>query len=342
MYLHGSGGEAYQFVNRGALDEHVPRDDQPAPAPGSGPAEYLARRGVASLGMDFGLHGERHSPPDTTGLVFYNLFGNIDATLDNFTIAVMELEMISEIVDTVTIDPALAPALDAGDAEDGLIRFDPERLTAMGQSMGTTLGVPWAGIDPRLDGIVFSGAGGILVEIAVTAVEPVELKGIVEIAFRLEDGAEAHLAHPALHAAQNLWDFVDPIAKAPHVVLDPAPGAKPKHVMMTAGVRDGYFHPRSQAAMAVAMGLPLAGDEVEPVLPGALRLAGLDAVALPMQSGDGVTAGVLQYEAPNTLGHYVVFNQPGARHQYTCFVASVGAGGATIPGPGGDDDTPCP
>lgn len=342
MYLHGSGGEAEQFLTRGPLDENIPRNMQPAPPPGSGPAEWLARRGVASLGMDFGLHGQRHDPPDTTGLVFYNLFGNIEATLDNFTIAVMELEMISEIVDSVTIDPSIAATLDAGDAADGMIRFDPERLTAMGQSMGTTLGVPWAGIDPRLDGIVFSGAGGILVEIAVTAVEPVELKGVVEIAFRMEEGQEAHLAHPALHAAQNLWDFVDPIAKAPHVILDPAPGSKPKHVFMTAGVRDGYFHPRSQAAMAVAMGLPLAGTEVEPILPGALSLAGRSTEPLPAVPGaNGVTAAVVQYEAPNTLGHYVVFNQPGARHQYTCFAASVGADGAQIP-VAGDDETPCP
>ncbi|MEQ9499858.1 MAG: hypothetical protein RIT81_23470 [Deltaproteobacteria bacterium] len=341
MYMHGSGGEAEQFLNRGSLDENVPRSEQPAPRRGSGPAEYLAQRGVASLGMDFGLHGERHSPPDTTGLVFYNLFGNIDATLDNFTIAIMELEMISEIVDGVTIDPAVASTLDAGDAPDGLIRFDPERLTAMGQSMGTTLGVPWAGIDPRLDGIIFSGAGGILVEIAVTAVEPVALKGLVELSFGLRDGPEIHLSHPALHAAQNLWDFVDPIAKAPHVVLDPAPGSKPKHVMMTAGVRDGYFHPRSQAAMAVALGVPLAGDEVEPILPGALELAGRAPVSLPVSGNMDVTAAVLQYEAPNTNGHYVVFNQAGARHQYTCFAASVGADGATIPA-AADDETPCP
>ena len=37
--------------------------------------------------------------------------------------------------------------------------------------MGTTLGVAWATVDPRVDGLLFSGAGGILVEIAVTAVE---------------------------------------------------------------------------------------------------------------------------------------------------------------------------
>lgn len=341
MYLHGSGGEATQFMNRGPLDEDIPRSEQPAPPRGSGPAEYLARRGVASLGFDFGLHGERHDPPDTTGLVFYNLFGNIDATLDNFTIAIMELEMISEIVEGVTIDPTIAPTLDAGDAPDGLVRFDPERLTAMGQSMGTTLGVPWAGIDPRLDGIIFSGAGGILVEIALTAVEPVALKGLVELSFGLRDGPEIHLAHPALHAAQNLWDFVDPIAKAPHVIRDPAPGSKPKHVMMTAGVRDGYFHPRSQAAMAVALGVPLAGEPVEPILPEALALDDRAPATLPLSGNLGVTAAVLQYEAPNTLGHYVVFNQPGARHQYTCFAASVGVDGATIPATGGDEDA-CP
>ncbi len=342
IYMHGSGGEAYQVVNRGPLSEDVPASEQPAPAPGSGPALWLARRGVAALGFDFPLHGTRNDPPDVTGLVLYNLFGNVDATLDNFTVAAMELTRLSRLAVELTVDASLTPTLDAGGAADGRIRFDPERLSAFGQSMGTTIGSNWAAVDPRVRGLVFSGAGGMLAEIAVSATEPVRLKTIAELALNLGAGEEVRIDHPVLHALQNLWDLVEPVAKANRVVAEPFAGFEPRHVLMTAGFRDGYFHPRAQAAMAVAMGLTLVGDGAEPILPERLALSGRLPAPYPLSANvGGRTAGVVSYAAPNTLGHYVVFNQPGARHQYSCFLASLGtAEGAGIVAPR-DDDAPC-
>jgi hypothetical protein len=301
------------------------------------------------LGIDFPLHGIRHDPPDTTGLVLYNLFGNIGATIDNFLVSAMELTLVSRLMLDVRVDPAqvdtatTAPlALDAG--PNAQVFFDPARLTAMGQSMGSTIGTPWAGVDPRLKGIILSGAGGMLVDIATNAIEPVQVKGVAELALRLaDDGDEVHLFHPALHAAQNLWDLVEPVAKANRVAAEPLPGIPPKHVLMTAGFRDGYFAPTSQAAMAVALGAPLVGDEVEPVLPDTLRLAGRETMGYPASRNlNDRTAGVLHYAAPNVNGHYVVFNQEGARFQYTCFAAGVGTpAGPQLLAPRGLD-APCP
>lgn len=309
--LHGSGGNRRMAVDRGPKEE---RKNAPDAAPGTGPAEWLARRGVATVALDFPLHGVRHTPPDTTGLVFYNLFGNIDATIDNFHVAIVEMLLWSRLMTSTSLLIG-----------DETVRFDAERFTALSQSMGTTLGVPWAGVDPRVKGLVFSGAGGILVEIAVTALEPTVLKPTLESLMGLSaTGAELHLAHPMLHAFQNVWDWVDPIAKAPRVSVAPHPGFEPRHVLMTAGVRDGYFHPRSQAAMALALGAPLAGDEIEPILPGVLQLGGIAAAQYPVANNvNGRTVGVVQYASPEEQGHYVVFNQEGARHQYTCFIASV-------------------
>ena len=341
LYMHGSGGDANQAIERGPRSETDV--NAPADGPGLGPAEWLARRGVASLGFDFPLHGTRHTPPDSTGLLLYNLFGNIGATLDNFDVAAMELTQISRLAVETDLAASLDPDLDAGGAPDGRIRFDPERLSAFGQSMGTTIGVNWAAVDPRVKGLVFSGAGGILVEIAVSAVEPIPLKPVAELALNLaEDGAEVHLDHPILHAMQNVWDLVEPVVKAPYVVARPLDGRAPRHVFMTAGVIDGYFHPRSEAAMAVGLGVPLVGERVEDILPSTLELAGRSPVAYPAEGTvNGRTAGVVQYRAPNTLGHYVVFNQEGARYQYTCFLASVGAAAVRIPPPAALD-APCP
>lgn len=340
IYLHGSGGNAMQAIDRGPVQEDLPLSEQPPPAPGSGPAQWLARRGGATLGFDFPLHGERHDPPDTSGLVLYNLFGNIDATIDNFLVSAMELTQLSRLATTMTVDTDLAPTLDAGEGE--RIRFDPGRLSAFGQSMGTTIGSNWAAVDPRVRGLVFSGAGGMLVEIAVTAIEPVRLKGIAELALRMGPEEDVRIDHPVLHAAQNVWDLVEPVAKAERVVAAPFAGFSGRDVMMTAGFRDGYFHPRAQAAMAVAMGLSMVGDAVEPILPARLALAGRPPVSFPLSANlGGRTAAVVPYAAPNDLGHYVVFNQPGARHQYTCFLLGVGAaGGPVITAPSSSDE-PC-
>jgi len=338
MYLHGSGGNWTQAIDRGPVDEN---GGGGPPGPGMGPAEWLARRGIATVGHDFPLHGDRHDPPDVTGLQLYNLLGNIDATIDNFDVSAMELTLLSRFMLAATVDQTLDANLDAGGAADGLIRFDEDRLTAMGQSMGTTLGVPWATIDGRLDGAVWSGAGGILVEIATTAVEPFDIRPL--LAYRLGvEPDELDESHPLLHAFQNLWDLVDPIAKAEHVTLAPHEGVAPKHFLMTAGVRDGYFHPRSEAAMAAALGAELVGDEVEPILPEVLSLDGRATQPYPLTANlSERVAGVVLYAAPNTLGHYVVFNQEGARHQYTCFVASVGTTNEAISAAGSLDD-PCP
>jgi hypothetical protein len=341
IYMHGSGGEWYEAIDRGPTPE-APLDEREPGPPGVGPSEWTARRGVATLGFDFPLHGDRNSPPDTTGLMLYNLFGNIEATLDNFTVAAMEVSFVSRLAVTTTVDAALSPNLDAGAALDGLIRFDPARITAFGQSMGTTLGVAAATVDPRIKGFVFSGAGGMLIEIAVTAVEPLVLGPLVANFVELEAN-QLHIDHPLLHTFQAMWDLVDPVVKAPYIARRPHAGKSVPHVFMSAGVRDGYFHPRSQAAVAASLGATLVGDEVEPILPASLALDERFTEEFPLVGNiGGKTVGVVQYLAENIHGHYVMFNREDARFQYTCFVASVGLDDETpILGPQALD-APCP
>ena len=176
-----------QAIDRSPLPE-VPNEERPDYELGKGPAEWLARRGIATVGFDFPLHGDRNTPPDTSGLVLYNIFGNIEATIDNFTLAVIELSLLSRFMMDTTVDTSLAETLNAGSAADGLVRFDPNRLTAMGQSMGSTLGLPFATIDKRLKGLVLSGSGGILAEVAVSATEPFAFRSMLESIVELTDG----------------------------------------------------------------------------------------------------------------------------------------------------------
>lgn len=348
IYFHGSGGEAYEPVDRGAeaQDGPPPRPDAP---PGTGPSMYLARRGIASLGFDFPLHGARRAPPDTTGLSFYSLFGklsepyNIAQTLDNMQVAVMEAVYLTRLIPTFAIPASAAAGLDAGGAQDGMIRINPARVSAMGHSMGSTLGIVIAGVDPRISGYVFSGAGGMLVEVANSGSYPVRLQDVTKEFLSLPSGETISRDHPLIHIFQGVWDTVDPIAKAHKVAREPNPERGPRPYLMFAGVVDGYFHPLAQQAAAVPLGGPLVGSAVEETMPSAMALAGRETAAFPLAKNvNGVTGGVVQQTTPFELGHYIVFDTESAQSQYLCFVEKVGtAAGPVIIAPQ-SLSAPCP
>jgi hypothetical protein len=248
----------------------------------------------------------------------------------------MEVLRLSRLTASFAIDATQFPELDAGGAADQTIRFDPARLLAMGHSMGSTIGIPWASVDPRVRGVLFSGAGGTLIEVANSAVEPLDVNAAFSSFAEYPDDVKGfHRAHPVLHVIQTMWDTVDPAVKAPHVLLDPWPEAPAKDVLMTVGFLDGYFHPRAQGAVATALGIPLAGSAAEPWLSEVLALAERPTVSFPVQENlPGRTGAVVSVSAPHTLGHYVVFNQESVQHTVACFFASVGNGtGAVIVAP---------
>ncbi len=343
IYFHGSGGEWRESIDRGPLPQIATRHELGDPPPGTGPAEYLARRGIAALGFDFPLHGGRKTPPDTSGLELYNIFGDVEGTVDNMQVGAMEVVYLTRLIPSLQVPVTLSADFNPGPATDGFIRFDPKRLTAMGHSMGTTFGVPIASVDPRIQAYVFSGAGGSLVEIANSALEPQVLKPLIELLLEFPTGAELRRSHPLLHIFQNLWDRTDPTGKARYVAKEPRQGMKPRPFFMTAGFRDGYFHPNAETAVAVALGAQETGEEIDPTIPAGMALDGRSTVPYPVANNlNGVTGGVVQYAAPFNLGHYVAFDEEPTRQQYTCFLAGVGsAAGPRISAASGSDTT-CP
>jgi hypothetical protein len=206
----------------------------------------------------------------------------------------------------------------------------------MGHSMGTSLGIPVASVDPRIKGFVFSGAGGMLIELANTSTYPVDFKPTLELVLGFPKERGLRRSHPLLHMFQSLWDYADPTTRAPFVAKAPHAGKAPVPFLMTAGVIDGYFHPLAENAVAVARGATQAGASVDPSLEDTLKLAGRALGTYPLKGNlNGAAAGVVQGASPFELGHFVVFEQDPFRAQYTCFLQSVGsAGGARISAPG--------
>ncbi|MFT3711735.1 MAG: hypothetical protein QM817_29200 [Archangium sp.] len=317
IYFHGSGGEYREVMDRGPLPPTAPRNMQGDPPLGSGPSAWLARRGIATMGFDFPLHGDRDSPPDTTGLKLYDIFGDVDSTVDNMSVAAMEAVYLSRLASTVDL-----PLAGGGTA-----RVDLTRLTAMGHSMGSTIGIPVATVDPRIKGYVFSGAGGLLIEVATETTYPVELRTTLELLLGFQSGERLERTHPLLHAFQSLWDFTDPVAKARHVAREPYEGQFAKPYFLPQGLTDGYFHPGAQAAVGGALGTTLLGDEVDMTLPRTLRLDGRGtSTAFPLRNNlNGVTAGTVQLQTPFELGHFIVFDVAGVGSQVGCFLEKVGS-----------------
>jgi hypothetical protein len=323
IYMHGSGGEWRQMLDRGA---------SPVSEPGTGPALTFAQHGVAGMSFDFPLHGDRSDPPDTSGLYLYNLFGNPRATVDNFIVSAVELSLRARFAAELTIDPEIAGGqLDPGAAADGLVRFDPDAIFAMGQSMGSTIGVPWATIDRNVRALMLSGSGGVLVEIAATAIEPLPIKPNLEILIGyLSTGEQADRMDPVLHMLQHYWDLVDPVAHARHVFAEPHPAIPAKHVYQSSGLEDGYFSARARAALGLAMGLDVLTPALEAELPLWLGWGGLGAVAPGVSgnaAGGAVTGVTVQFE-PHVpkAGHYVSFELAAPKAHYGCFFKSAATG----------------
>ncbi len=327
LYFHGSGGEYREVMDRGPLPQTATRPEQGDAPKGSGPSSFLARRGIATMGFDFPLHGDRDTPPDTSGLKLYNLFGDIDSTIDNMSVAAMEAIYLTRTLTTLKLP------VPAG----GETQVDLTKLTAMGHSMGSTIGIPVATVDPRIKAYVFSGAGGLLVEVATETTYPTHLGSALQLFLDFKDGETLTRTHPLLHLFQSLWDYTDPVAKARHVAREPFPGHAPKPYFLPQAILDGYFHPAAQTAVGGALATTLVGESVDATLPRTLALDGRGAQAsYPLRGNlNGVTAGTVHLNVPHELGHYVVFDMASIQSQVACFVESVGA---VLVSPRGVDD----
>ncbi len=328
LYMHGSGGTATELMDRSARTS----DADPRIA-GQGPAANIARYGIAGFAADFDLHDSRFPRnPDVTGLKLYNILDNPRAMIDNFHIASNEVAYHARLMANLEIDATISPDLDAGNATDGMIRFDSDRFAAMGQSMGSMIGTPTMTIPGEIDAFINAGSGGTLIEIAMSSKDPVEIRPILERVLRFRDDESLDRFDIVLNTFQHVFDHMDPNVHARHIIREPHPGVQPRHVFHPSGLEDRYFSPTARAGLSTALGVPL----VEPVLQmeafDFMKWVGREtATQTPVQSNlaGGVTGFVRQYEpAYFEAGHYVMFDKDEAKAQYACFIKSLRADAA--------------
>lgn len=288
----------------------------------------LAEVGIASLGLEAALHGER-SPTD---FEVENLIAqNPAAAREVVRQTVLDMMILYQLIEAGSI---VVPAeLNMGTP----IPVSASPVMYMGHSQGSQEAGVLLGVEPGVEAAFMSegGAAGIItiVERELTPGTPINclIAGLVNEPCELmtED-------HPLITLIiQPILDPADPVAFAHRFLLERPDTWAPLSLAMTEGTEDTYTAPRGIEALAVAIGLPI----VEPVVQttDAYLLVGSPSASPPVRGnlmtagGDVVTGGVMQFEGE---GHFAIYRNDDAKNRYVEFFRTFIANGRpTIVGP---------
>lgn len=292
---HGTGGNYVSFAYDGT-------------------AERLAAVGVASVGFDQVLHGERAPPgtrPESTVFNFLNPVAGRDNVRQSALDNVQQVRLVRSIV----VDDSRIP-----NPDDAF--FDVERIAFFGHSQGGLNGSLLLAIDDTARAAVLSGAGAIIGWAILQKTQPARILDIVEAALDFDAETEGFdIFHPLMTLTQTFIDPSDPVNYAPYWSA-PRVG-NGRSVLLTEGLDDDFAPPLGTEAIAVAARLPIVGPLAQDV-PG-LDLLGLEPFALPAtatvtsSTGEPLTSGL--WQVPDG-SHFAVYEEPGLAEAAPAFLAS--------------------
>jgi hypothetical protein len=342
MYFHGSGGVAAQVVDRG------PRSEGGTAAPGTGPAHVIAEHGFASFGAALPLSPDRL--PGASSIEYLN-FANLAAFRDTFRQGVIEQRLLLDALLAMELPPAALAGCDGATLPAGAtsFRFDPAHVAAIGQSMGGMYTNLIGAVDPRLEALVPTGAGGFWSDFIT---ETMLVPGIVTLVSSMIGIAPENLSHvhPVLHLLQIAWESAEPMVFVPRLSRRPLEGLPSRPVYEPVGLGDSFFPPAIYDSMALAYRHEQAGEIVWPSMQEALAQDGRDGLAtypvsenLVSARGEPYTGVVVQYAGDGFSDPHDIFMQLEAvRYQWGCFLKSrLETGRAVVPAPA-TLGTPCP
>ncbi len=337
VYFHGSGGVAAQVIDRG------PRGGAPT---GEGPAHMIAQHGFASAGAALPLSPDRL--PGASSIAYLN-FANLAAFPFTFTQGVIESRLLIDALEDLRVDPSAlgacaGPTLPAGEAA---FRFDAAHFVGLGQSMGGMYTNLVGAVEPRLEALVPTGAGGFWPYFILNTSLFAEIRTLLSGPLRLDADLISHL-HPSLGILTTAWEPAEPMVFMPRLSRRPLDGIAPRPIYEPVGQGDSFFPTVVYDAMALAYGHPQAGEVVWPTMQTSLAYGGLDGIIdYPvtqnlMSEGGGAYTGVVVQSAGDgvTDPHEIYVQIPEIRRQWGCFLATAIAGDATVVAPA-PEGTPC-
>jgi len=341
MYFHGSGGLSSQVVDRGRVT--VPGGQ---PTKGEGPAHVLAAHGFAAVGSAHPVNPER---VPGAGEIEYLKFDNLAAFRDTFRQGVIEQRLLLDALLELEIEPELLDGCDGPSLPGGAAayRFASQPVLAMGQSMGGMYTNIIGAVEPRIEAVVPTGAGGFW---SYFILETSLVGGKELVPILIDSAPELSFMHPVMHLMQTAWEPAEPMVYMPRLGRRPLPEHPVRPVYEPVAIGDSYFPTVLYDAIALAYGHEQAGEVVWPTMQEALALAELDGIASypvsdNLSSIDGVpyTGVVVQYEGDGIYDPHAVFAQlDEVKYQYGCFFASfLAEGTAVVPAPA-ELGTACP
>lgn len=320
---------------------------------GSGPARNFAKAGFAGVSIDGPHGGLRNITKGDEQFLIFNITNPI-AMRDNVRQSALELTLIPRLLSSLKLDitactDAVAPSQRA--------TFDSQKLVLMGHSMGATIAPLVAAVEPAFRGIILSGAGGSWIENIVYKRSPLEVRPLAEaILLYTSINRTLHTHDPVLSLLQWGGEASDPPLYARYLLQDTGT-TQPRHILMLQGIVDTYIMPSIANALSLALGLDLAGSSLDRTesrlkdftpLDEFLPLLSKKQLEFPVQGNyksqlPATTAIVTQHPQDTVEdGHEVVFQTPGPKHQYRCFLESLAQNKIPwIPKPGQEWD-PCP
>jgi hypothetical protein len=327
MYIHGTAGDSYQVIDRGHTATHKGK-----PNKGEGPAMIAARRGIASMGSAVPQSRERHG--DSNMILFYSVF-NGKGLKNNVMQGAAEQMMLVRLFKEMKIAPALCPKTEVGGKQ---IFFNTELFFGMGQSLGSLILCPFAGVEPVFKAIIPSGEGAEW-KLLVARGNILDIASLNQSGKGMFEAIGMDKFHPGMAVFQMAMTPVDPATFAPHIIREPLQGA-PKDVWMSMGLFDHFFRPESQDGLMAGIGLDFAGPVVDDRVLEYLELSGHKRLEYPISGnltaqGKKVTGVAEQFKMDGILdGHHINFQLDEPKYQYGCFLQSyVRDGKATVYGP---------
>jgi pimeloyl-ACP methyl ester carboxylesterase len=299
LYAHGTGGDYHTFVRNKT-------------------AQRMAQQGIAVVGIDQLMHGDRYSG-GSVETTFFN-FQNPLASRGNVLQAALEDFQLLRLTQNLSHVERRKGGR--------MVRFDPDRIYFFGHSQGSVTGVPFSASEPLVKGAVFSGAGGLLYLSLLSKTKPFDVTAIIALIIR---DVPLDEFHPALAFLQAYYEPADAAVYGPLLVRHPPEGFAPKNIFQSLGFTDRYTPVPSIEALATSIDLDLLSPELRAV--DGLALRGRQVLEPPVARNAGeVTAVLAQYdEVEGSDGHFVVFDVDAAQRQSVLFIKTLAeTGTATV------------
>jgi pimeloyl-ACP methyl ester carboxylesterase len=191
------------------------------------------------------------------------------------------------------------------------VKLDPAKVVLYGHSQGANAAAMAAGYEPIYKSVVLSGSGGFLAQSLVSKQKPINIAAALPVIIGEPVDAKNPVNHPLITVLQTYFERGDPLNMVSRIALYPRMDVGAKNLLHVFGTMDTYAPEVTQAELAKAAGVALAGTAV-------YAAHGLPIATAPfsgnlMHGTTKFTALQIQYAPAGYDGHFVSTMDTGAK-----------------------------